>query len=58
MNKDQLKGRGKQVVGKVKETAGKMTGDRDLEIEGKVEKTVGKVQSAYGDIKQDFKKKI
>jgi uncharacterized protein YjbJ (UPF0337 family) len=56
MNKDQVKGRVKETEGKVKEVAGKIFGDSRLEQQGKTEKLVGKVQSAYGDIKNDVKK--
>ena len=48
MNKDQVKG-------SVKEAAGKLVGNRDLEAEGKVDKSVGKVQAKVGDLKADFK---
>ena len=33
-----------KVVGNIKEAAGKVSGDRDLEARGKGQKTVGKVQ--------------
>jgi len=56
MNKDQVKGRIDEVKGKVKEAAGVLLDDKDLEIEGSVEKNVGKVQSGFGDLKQDINK--
>jgi len=55
MNKDQVKGRLKAVEGTVKEVTGKIVGNKSLEEKGKVEKVVGKVQSGYGDIKEDIK---
>ena len=55
MNKDQVKGRVEQVKGSVKEAAGKLVGNRDLEAEGKVDKSFGKVQAKVGDLKADFK---
>ncbi len=55
MNKDQVKGRVEQAKGSVKETTGKVTGDRDLEAEGTVDKTAGKVQAGLGDAKEKVK---
>ena len=55
MNKDQVKGRIEQATGKVKEVAGKVTGDKELEQEGKVQNVGGKVQAGYGDLKEDIK---
>jgi uncharacterized protein YjbJ (UPF0337 family) len=55
MNKDQVKGRIEEATGKVKEVAGKVTGDKELEQEGKVQNVGGKVQAGYGDLKEDIK---
>ncbi len=55
MNKDQVDGRIEQVKGKVKEVTGKVIDDKDLEARGTVQKNVGKVQTAYGDVKEDIK---
>jgi uncharacterized protein YjbJ (UPF0337 family) len=49
MNKDQVKGRVEEAKGKVKEAAGVLLDDKDLEIEGNVQKNVGKVQAGFGD---------
>jgi uncharacterized protein YjbJ (UPF0337 family) len=56
MNKDQAKGRVKEVEGKVKEVAGKVTGDKTLEQKGRIQNAAGKVQAGYGDLKEDLKK--
>ena len=56
MNKDQAKGRIKEVEGKVKQVAGNVVGNKKLEQKGNVQKDVGKVQAAYGDLKNDLKK--
>ncbi len=56
MNKDQVKGRTSTVTGKIKETVGKATGDKDLEVKGTVEKIGGKARATYGDVKSDIKK--
>lgn len=51
MDKDRTAGIGHQIKGTVKEATGKVTGDRKLEAEGKVEKAGGKVQNAIGGAK-------
>lgn len=56
MNKDQVKGRTSTVTGKIKETVGRATADKDLELKGTAEKTGGKVRSTVGDVKSDVKK--
>jgi uncharacterized protein YjbJ (UPF0337 family) len=40
------------VKGKIKEVAGKIVGNRDLEAEGKNENLGGKVQEKIGQIKK------
>jgi uncharacterized protein YjbJ (UPF0337 family) len=51
MDKDRVKGSAEQAKGKVKEVAGKATGDAKLESEGKADQVKGKVQNAVGGIK-------
>ncbi len=58
MNKDQVKGRFEEAKGKVKEVAGNLVGNKDLEQEGKVQNAKGKVQAGYGDLKEDVKDAI
>ncbi|MGB4467824.1 MAG: CsbD family protein [Azovibrio sp.] len=53
MNKDQVKGHLKEATGKVKEVAGKLVGNDELELKGKIEKTGGKAQATYGNLKED-----
>jgi uncharacterized protein YjbJ (UPF0337 family) len=55
MNNDQVKGRVDQAKGAIKETAGKVVGNPDLEAEGTVDKAGGKVQATYGDAKEKVK---
>ncbi|RYF82493.1 MAG: CsbD family protein [Comamonadaceae bacterium] len=55
MNKDQVEGRVDEAKGKVKEVAGKVVGNRQLEAEGKADQLGGKVQKNYGDAKEDLK---
>jgi uncharacterized protein YjbJ (UPF0337 family) len=51
INKDQIKGRANEAIGKVKETAGEVVGNKKLEIKGAIQKNIGIVQSKVGDIK-------
>jgi uncharacterized protein YjbJ (UPF0337 family) len=51
MDKDRIQGSAEQAKGKIKEVAGKVTGDAKLEGEGKAEKTAGKIQNAVGGLK-------
>jgi uncharacterized protein YjbJ (UPF0337 family) len=54
--KDLARGKAHKVKGKVKEAAGKLTRDRDLEAEGTVEKMQGYVQEKVGQIKRVLEK--
>jgi uncharacterized protein YjbJ (UPF0337 family) len=51
MDKDRIKGSAEQVKGAVKETVGKVFGDKKLETEGRTDKAAGKVQNAVGGLK-------
>ena len=42
MDKDRIKGSAQQTKGKVKEVAGKLTGDAKLESEGKADRQLAK----------------
>lgn len=55
MDNDRSAGIGHQIKGGVKEAAGKVTGDKKLEAEGKIEKTGGKVQNAVGGAKDSVR---
>jgi uncharacterized protein YjbJ (UPF0337 family) len=49
---DEIKGKGKQVKGAVKEKLGKATGDRDLEDRGTADRAEGRVQEGFGKTKR------
>ena len=55
MDKDRIKGSAEQAKGKIKEGAGKLTGDSKLEGEGKADQVKGKVQNTVGGIKDTMK---
>jgi len=56
MNKDQVKGRVEEAKGKIKEVAGHVVGNKDLELEGEIQKNAGKVGAGLGDAKENIKK--
>jgi len=57
MDKDRIKGSTEQAKGAMKETAGKVFGDKKLETEGKTDKAAGKVQNAVGGLKDAMRGK-
>lgn len=56
INKDQVKGRTNEAIGKVKETAGEIVGNKKLEIKGAIQKNVGIIQAKVGDVKSAVSK--
>jgi uncharacterized protein YjbJ (UPF0337 family) len=57
MNKDRIQGSAEQAKGKIKETAGKLMGDKKLESEGKGDQIKGRVQNAVGGLKDALRGK-
>jgi uncharacterized protein YjbJ (UPF0337 family) len=55
MNKDQVEGRFEEAKGRVKEVTGKVVGNDELALKGKIQQSDGKVQATYGDLKKDVK---
>jgi uncharacterized protein YjbJ (UPF0337 family) len=51
MDKENVKGGVEKATGAVKEKVGQMTGDRDMEVEGKADKAEGRARSAVGHAK-------
>jgi uncharacterized protein YjbJ (UPF0337 family) len=51
MDNDRIQGAGKQVKGTVKQAIGKVTGNKQTEVDGAAEKVVGKVQGKIGKAK-------
>ncbi|NOT10394.1 MAG: CsbD family protein [Methylococcaceae bacterium] len=58
MNKDQVTGHIEETKGKIKEAAGVILDDKELELEGNIEKNVGKFKAGFGDLKEDIKDSI
>jgi uncharacterized protein YjbJ (UPF0337 family) len=52
MNRDELEGKAEQLKGRVKQGAGKATGDEELLDEGVVDEAAGKTQETSGRIRR------
>jgi uncharacterized protein YjbJ (UPF0337 family) len=53
MNRDQVKGRMKEAMGKVQQKAGKATGSLKQQAKGLGKEVAGKVQKNVGDARND-----
>jgi uncharacterized protein YjbJ (UPF0337 family) len=58
MNEQHAKGAADKAVGKIKEVAGRVTGNKKLETAGKVDQVRGAAHTAAGDTKDAGKKAI
>jgi len=56
MNRDQMKGKFKQLSGEIKRKWGQVTDDDVKEAEGNMEKLVGKIQERSGDEREAIEK--
>jgi uncharacterized protein YjbJ (UPF0337 family) len=57
VDKDRVEGSATNLGGKVKEGAGKVTGDEKLKNEGLADQAKGKIQNAVGSVKDALKGK-
>jgi uncharacterized protein YjbJ (UPF0337 family) len=55
MDKEHVKGAADKAKGAIKDAAGKVTGDKELQAEGKMDKAKGAAHSAVGDVKDAVK---
>ncbi|HZQ67397.1 MAG TPA: CsbD family protein [Terriglobales bacterium] len=56
MDKDEIKGKAKDIVGRVERKAGELTGDEEAQVKGAAKQAEGKVQNAFGQAKDALKK--
>ena len=54
--KDKIEGNIHEVIGKVKETAGNLTDNPDLEAEGQKEHLAGKIHKKVGELEEVLEK--
>jgi uncharacterized protein YjbJ (UPF0337 family) len=52
---DRIEGAAKNMGGKAKEAAGKVTGDEKLKAEGRANQAEGKIQNAVGGLKDTLR---
>ncbi|MEO7401175.1 MAG: CsbD family protein [Polaromonas sp.] len=55
MNKDQVKGSVKEVVGKVQSKTGELIGSKEQQAKGLLKEAEGKTQKSVGDAKEVLK---
>lgn len=55
MNRNQVVGRWGQLAGTLKQVAGRATGNRRLQYQGRAEAAIGKVEAAFGDALENLK---
>lgn len=58
MNKNQIKGTAKEIVGKVQEEAGKLVDSDAQQIKGLEKQISGKAQKSVGDVEEIIKDKV
>jgi uncharacterized protein YjbJ (UPF0337 family) len=58
MDREHVKGAADKAKGTIKEAAGKVSGDKELESEGKVDKAKGDLHNAAGNVKDAVKKVV
>ena len=51
MDKEHVKGTADKAKGAIKDTVGKVTGDKELQSEGKMDKAKGAAHKTAGDVK-------
>ena len=56
MDREHVKGAADKVRGAIKDTAGKITGDKELQTEGNFDKAKGAAHNALGDAKDAIRK--
>ena len=58
MDKDEIKGKVKDIGGRIERQAGEWTGDKDAQAEGAAKQAEGKVQNAWGKVKDTGRKAV
>lgn len=51
MDREHVKGFAEKTKGAIKEGAGKLTGDKEMQAEGKIDKAKGNAHNVAGDVK-------
>ena len=56
MDREHVKGAADKAKGAIKDAAGKITGDKAMQAEGKIDKAKGAAHKAAGDVKDAVRK--
>ena len=56
MDREHVKGAANKAKGAIKDAVGKVTGDKELQSEGKLDKAKGVAHEAVGDLKDAVRK--
>jgi uncharacterized protein YjbJ (UPF0337 family) len=56
MDREHVKGAADKAKGAIKDAAGKVTGDRKLQTEGRIDKVKGAARNFAGDVKDAVRK--
>jgi len=56
MDREHVKGAAEKAKGVIKDTAGKVSGDKELQAEGKLDKAKGSAHEAAGNVKDAMRK--
>ena len=52
MSDEEIEGQAKKTKGKIREAAGVIVGDKEMQAKGKMEKTEGKAEETIGRVKR------
>lgn len=55
INKDEIKGKAENLKGRMKETAGVVSGNKEQELKGGAERTAGAAEEKLGQAKRELK---
>ena len=55
MDHDRVDGTGKKITGSIKESIGKLMGNKKIRAEGKAENTAGRAQDGFGSAKDSVR---
>ena len=55
MSQEEVKGKGKQIKGQIREQVGKLTKNKTEQLKGKIEQVEGKAQTEIGKVKRNAK---
>ncbi len=58
MDNNRIEGAVRQAKGSIKEAAGKITGNVQMQAEGRAEKIAGQLQGEYGQTKDAFSRSL